>query len=85
MLTAVVNVLLIAAIVYMLYSIAASNYKADCQINVYIDETNKKALIVPQKKASDEEIDEVACELRWDYTTRLVVNSNLNIRGAYRK
>jgi len=85
MLTAVVNVLLIAAIVYMLYTIASSNYKADRQINIYIDETNKLAIVAPQKKASDEDIDEVFDDLSDHYTVREFINPDVKIKGAYRK
>lgn len=85
MLTTVVNVLLIAAIAYMVYSIGATNYKAKRQINVYIDETNKIALVTPNKKANDEGINEVFDELDWDYTVRVLVKSNVHIKGAYRK
>lgn len=55
------------------------------QINVYIDETNKKALIVPQKKASAEDIEETHQNLIYTYDEVIIVSPDVIFKGAYRK
>lgn len=85
MLTTVVNVLLIAVIVYMVYSIAASNYKFDRQINVYIDETNNLAIVASKKKVSEESIEQVHESLVYTYDEVIMVAPNVKTKGGYRK
>lgn len=83
--TLIINAILIAAIAYMVCDTAALRYKQKRQINIYIDETNKLAIVAPQKKASDEDIDEVFDDLSDDYTVREFINPDVKIKGAYRK
>lgn len=59
--------------------------KRNKQINVYIDETNKMALVAPQKKASAEDIEEIQDRLEYTYDKVVMVAPKVKIKGAYRK
>lgn len=80
-----INTLLIVAIVYMVGSAAAMNYRQKRQINVYIDETNKIATVAPQKKASAEDIENVYQNLIYSYDEVIMIAPKVEIKGAYRK
>ncbi|MDK9859266.1 hypothetical protein [Staphylococcus equorum] len=83
--TLIINAILVAAIAYMVCDTAALRYKQKRQINIYIDETNKLAIVAPQKKASDEDIDEVFDDLDKNYIVREFIKPDVKIKGAYRK
>lgn len=83
--TLIINAILVAAIAYMVCDTVAMRYKQKRQINIYIDETNKLAIVAPQKKASDEHIDEVFDDLSEHYTVRWFIKPDVKIKGAYRK
>lgn len=80
-----INTLLIVAILYMVGSAAAMNYRQKRQINVYIDETNKIATVAPQKKASAEDIENVYQNLIYSYDEVIMIAPKVEIKGAYRK
>lgn len=84
-LTILVYVVLLAAIVYMVCSTAAVRHKQKQQINVYIDETNKIAVVAPQKKASAEDIECIHQNLIFTYDEVIMVAPKVKIKGAYRK
>lgn len=84
-LTIVLNVVLLAAIVYMVCSTAAERRKQKQQINVFIDETNKIAVVAPQVKASAEDIECLHQNLTFTYDEVIMVAPKVKIKGAYRK
>lgn len=81
----IINIILIAAITYMVCDTAAVRHRQKRQINVYIDETNSIAVVAPQKKASAEDIDEVHQNLIYTYDEVIMVAPKVKIKGAYRK
>ena len=80
-----INTLLIVAILYMVGSAAAMNYRQKRQINVYIDETNRIATVAPQKKASAEDIEQIHQNLIYTYDEVIMAAPKVKIKGAYRK
>lgn len=80
-----INTLLIVAILYMVGSAAAMNYRQKRQINVYIDETNKIATVAPQKKARAEDIENIYQNLVFTYDEVIMITPKVEIKGAYRK
>lgn len=83
--TLIINAILVAAITYMVYDTAAGGYRQKRQINVYIDETNKIAVVAPQKKASAEDIEQIHQNLIYTYDEVIMVAPKVKIKGAYRK
>lgn len=59
--------------------------KQNKQIKVYVDEMNKITFIAPQKKASNENIEEVYQSLIYTYDEVIIVPPEVNFKGAYRK
>ncbi|MCD9055014.1 hypothetical protein LDK94_06650 [Staphylococcus arlettae] len=59
--------------------------KQNKQIKVYVDEMNKIAFIAPQKKANNENIEEVHQNLIYTYDEVIIVCPEVNFKGAYRK
>lgn len=55
------------------------------QIKVYLDETNKIAFIAPQKKASQEDIEEIHQSIIYSYDEVIMVSHDVIFKGAYRK
>lgn len=55
------------------------------QIKVYVDETNKIAFIAPQKKASQEDIEEIYQSIIYSYDEVIMVSQDVIFKGAYRK
>lgn len=84
-LVVLINTLIIVTILYMVGSAAAMNYNQKRQINVFIDETNKIAVVAPQKKASAEDIEEIQDRLERTYDKVIMVAPKVKIKGAYRK
>lgn len=83
--TLIINIILIAAITYMVCDTAAVRYRQKRQINVYIDETNRIATVAPQKKASAEDIEQIHQNLIYTYDEVIMVAPKVKIKGAYRK
>lgn len=59
--------------------------KRNKQIKVYVDETNKIAFIAPQKKASQEDIEEIYQSIIYSYDEVIMVSQDVIFKGAYRK
>ena len=59
--------------------------KHNKQIKVYLDETNKIAFIAPQKKASQEDIEEIHQSIIYSYDEVIMVSHDVIFKGAYRK
>ncbi|MDK9853143.1 hypothetical protein [Staphylococcus equorum] len=83
--TLIINAILVAAITYMVCDTAALRYKQKRQINVYIDETNRIATVAPQKKASQEDIEEIYQSIIYSYDEVIMVSQDVIFKGAYRK
>lgn len=83
--TLIINAILVAAITYMVCDTATLRYKQKRQINIYIDETNKIAVVAPQKKASAEDIEQIHQNLIYTYDEVIMVAPKVKIKGAYRK
>lgn len=83
--TLIINAILVAAIAYMVCDTAALRYKQKRQINIYIDETNKLAIVAPQKKASQEDIEEIYQSIIYPYDEVIMVSQDVIFKGAYRK
>ncbi len=59
--------------------------KHNKQIKVYLDETNKIAFISPQKKANEEDIEEIHQNIIYSYDEVIMASHDLIFKGAYRK
>ena len=59
--------------------------KHNKQIKVYLDETNKIAFIAPQKKARQEDIEEIHQSIIYSYDEVIMVSHDVIFKGAYRK
>ena len=83
--TAVINIMLIALIASIAYDFMTTKPKSKRKIKVYVEETNKIAFIAPQKKASDEDIEEIHLNLVYTYDEVIMVPHDVIFKGAYHK